>query len=111
VLLGRPSIKYSNKDLITPSNPEFLLPYIITQSGAIVPFQSGQPSGGHYPGVVGMSCYLRGYVTYAYTMQGLLRRMTDTSTQTKDPDSTLTDIEPPIFDEKVVPLKKRKRSD
>ena len=58
-----------------------------------------------------MSCYLCGYVTYAYTMQGLLRQMTDASTQTEDPDSTLTDIEPPIFDEEVVPLKKRKRSD
>ena len=109
-MLGKPSIKYSNNDFITPSNPESLLPYIITQSGTIVPFQSGQPLGGHYPGVVGMSCYLCSYESYMYAMQGLLRQMTDTSTQTEDPDSMLPDIEPPIFNEEMVPIKKRKRS-
>ena len=44
-------------------------------------------------------------------MHGLLRQMTDTFTQTEDSDSTLTNIEPPIFDEEMVPIKKRKRSD
>ena len=109
--LSGPSIKYSDKDFITPSNPDALLPYIITQSGAIVPLRSGQPSGGHHPGVARVFCYVRGYETYVCTLQGLLRQMTDASTQTKDPDSTLTNIEPPIFDEEVVPIKKRKRCD
>ena len=43
---------YSDTDFITPSDPEALLPYLIAPSGAILPFRSGRPSGGFYPGVV-----------------------------------------------------------
>lgn len=54
VSLGGPSIVYSDTDFITPVDPEALLPYIIAPSGAILPFRSGRPSGGFYPGVVRM---------------------------------------------------------
>ena len=49
---GGPNIEYSDTDLLTPSDPEASLPYIITPSGGILPFRSGRPSGGFYPGVV-----------------------------------------------------------
>jgi hypothetical protein len=40
--------------------------------------------------------------------QGLLREMVDTSTQTEDADTTLTEIEQPVLEEVVI-IKKRKR--
>ena len=61
--LGGPSITFSDTDFITPTDPEALLPYFIAPSGRIVPFRSGRPSGGFYPGVVGLSCHLRAYDT------------------------------------------------
>jgi hypothetical protein len=47
------------------------------------------------------------YTMLKYT-QGLLREMVDTSTQTKDADTTLTEIEQPVLEEVVI-IKKRKR--
>ena len=43
-------------------------------------------------------------------LQGLLREMVDASTQTDDPDTTLSEIEPPTVEDGVL-RKKRKRSD
>src|ERR1700761_6091912 len=63
ISLGGPSITFSDTDFITPTDPEALLPYFIAPSGKIVPFRSGRPSGGFYPGVVGLSCHLHAYDT------------------------------------------------
>ena len=67
VLLGGPDIEYSDTEFITLSDPDALLPYIITLSGIIVPFRSGQPSGGYHPGAVRISHYVCGYETHTCT--------------------------------------------
>ena len=58
---GGPSIEFSDTDFILPSDPEAVLPYIITPSGGIVPFRSGCPLGGFYPGVVRFPCSVCSY--------------------------------------------------
>ena len=58
---GGPNIEFSDTDFISPSDPEATLPYIIAPSGRVVPFRSGRPLGGFYPGVVRFSCSVCSY--------------------------------------------------
>ena len=109
-LLGAPKIEYSDNDFITPRDPDALLPYCITPSGAIVPLRSGQHIGGLRPGVVRILFLLVIMVIGLKVLQGLLREMVDASTQTDDPDTTLSEIKPPTVEDGVL-RKKRKHSD
>ena len=109
-LLGTPKIEYSEDDFITPRDPEALLPYCIAPSGRIIPIRSGQPRGGHRPGVVRIFFLFMIVAIGLKVMQGLFREMVDASTQTDDPDTTLSEIDPPTVEEGAL-RKKRKCSD